>query len=240
MPILQKEARSQAGFTLSEVLLVATLIAALLALLLPFGGRLSQQSRRVKCAGNLRQIAALMQLYLGDHQYRFPPGGIEVRNDAGKVQRKFWGEFLTEHSGLKDLRCFICPSVSKEEIIPGLLKNQTGFNMAYVSYGINRYGIAPSLTDGTRAPAVLSKIPEPSKMLLLVDHEDKGQPNDGWYLVDHSNADKTFANVSKRHSGTLNVLYCDGHVETGVTKEKLLGKSRSDYPWAQEHYLGKK
>ncbi len=236
---LQKPACISAGWTISEVLLVSTLIATLLAFLLPLAGRFVQESRRVKCADQLRQIGVMMQLYLGEHQNQFPPAWTEFRNSAGKTERKFWGGFLVEYNQLKDLRCFVCPSVKNEDVIPGLLKNQTGSNMAYISYGINRYGIAPGFNDGKR-PAHLTAIPEPSRVLMAVDHELKGQPHDGWYIVDYSTADKVFEEVSMRHSGTVNALYCDGHVEIATSKEKLLGKTNSDYPWAENRYLKKK
>ncbi len=237
---LWKGARSCAGFTIAEMLLVSALLAMLLVLALPISNRLLQDSRRTKCAGNLRQIGMMMQLYLGDHQYQFPPGMMEYRDANGKVARKFWGGFLVEHSKLKDLRCFICPSVKNEDVIPGLLNNRAGSNMAYVSYGINRYGISPGLSDLTRAPAFLTTIPEPSKMLLALDHEEKGQPYDGWYLVDHGTAEKVYDNVARRHFGTINALFCDGHVAIGISKEAVLGKKKTEYPWAQEQYLRKK
>ena len=62
---------SSAGFSLIELLVVVSIISLLLAILLPALRGAREQSRRMACQNNLRQLATAWHLYLEDNEEHF-------------------------------------------------------------------------------------------------------------------------------------------------------------------------
>jgi prepilin-type N-terminal cleavage/methylation domain-containing protein/prepilin-type processing-associated H-X9-DG protein len=60
------------GFTLVELLVVLAIIAILAGLLLPALARAKSSSKRASCLSNLRQIGIGFEMYVSDHEGRFP------------------------------------------------------------------------------------------------------------------------------------------------------------------------
>jgi len=60
------------GFTLIELLVVISIIALLLAILIPVVQRVRRQAKAVACQSNLRQWGTILALYTEDNQGRLP------------------------------------------------------------------------------------------------------------------------------------------------------------------------
>lgn len=63
---------SRQAFTLVELLVVIVLIAMLSAIIVPASERILHSARASHCLGNLRNLGAALQLYLGDHNNLLP------------------------------------------------------------------------------------------------------------------------------------------------------------------------
>ena len=62
-----------AGFTLVELLVVVAIIGILVAMLIPALGRMRAAALTTASLSNLRQIHVLMQNYLNQNNYVYPP-----------------------------------------------------------------------------------------------------------------------------------------------------------------------
>lgn len=74
-----RRSRSRSAFTLIELLVVVSIIAVLLALLLPALGKARDSARQVKCLSNMRQVGLALVSYTVEYRQDLPRG----RWDAG-------------------------------------------------------------------------------------------------------------------------------------------------------------
>jgi prepilin-type N-terminal cleavage/methylation domain-containing protein/prepilin-type processing-associated H-X9-DG protein len=93
------------GFTLIELLVVIAIIAVLMAVLFPALQRAREQSRRVTCANNLKQINTSLQMYGNENNAQLPlnVGGYWLWDIAYSTS-----DFIIRTGGSKDT--FYCPS----------------------------------------------------------------------------------------------------------------------------------
>src|SRR5579872_2761096 len=70
--MIKKQQHSKCGFTLVELLVVIGIIAILVAILLPALNKSRQAAVAVNCQSNLRQIYALVVIYMGDNNQYLP------------------------------------------------------------------------------------------------------------------------------------------------------------------------
>src|SRR5438132_1253170 len=76
------------GFTLVELLVVISIIAALAALLLPALNKTKEQGRATLCRSNMRQLTLGIMAYADENDYYFPwPGDSNSNRDPDWV----WG-----------------------------------------------------------------------------------------------------------------------------------------------------
>ncbi len=105
------------AFTLIELLVVISIIAVLMALLLPAVQRAREAARRTQCKNQLKQIGIALHAYHESHR-TFPPGFIQSDPaNAGAHVGYAWGIFLLpsmDWQGLYDRLNFnapACPNV---------------------------------------------------------------------------------------------------------------------------------
>lgn len=110
------------GFTLIELLVVVSIIALLVALLVPSLSQATEAARRVVCASNIRQMNAANILYADDNAGQTVPGtpSVTFTGQWGvyhniKPELKPWDYFfghgiLYQQNLLPDGRLMYCPS----------------------------------------------------------------------------------------------------------------------------------
>jgi prepilin-type N-terminal cleavage/methylation domain-containing protein/prepilin-type processing-associated H-X9-DG protein len=83
----KSNARSVAGFSLIELLVVVAVISIMAALLLPALSKSKEQARGAVCRSNMKQLALAFLMYAEDNEETFPwPGGQPGRAAASPDQ----------------------------------------------------------------------------------------------------------------------------------------------------------
>ncbi len=91
--------RTRSGFTLVELLVVITIIAMLMALLLPVLGKVQETGRRTQCLNNQRQVGEAMLTYATNAGGTMPPS-VTQTSDGTKLG---WAQNLMMQMGRGDL-----------------------------------------------------------------------------------------------------------------------------------------
>ncbi|MAE63878.1 MAG: hypothetical protein CMJ18_06355 [Phycisphaeraceae bacterium] len=112
--------RRSHGFTLIELLVVISIIALLIALLLPAIKRAKESAKMMICQSRLRSVGLATQFYLGEHADLYPPG---IRYTTGLPNiPHFYEDTLNTYLGLKtthwddslDADLWHCPVVQEQ------------------------------------------------------------------------------------------------------------------------------
>lgn len=251
------------GFTLIELLVVISIIALLLAILMPALGKVKEKGKDIVCRSNLHQWVVSFAMYNADNNDSYHPGW-----GGTSGMSYWWMELLRPYYGdVGKIRS--CPVATKTEFEldgvtegPGFGKNATkawGYHPDffgtndYGSYGINGWilnrtgeqiksmGMTPEVVKMHWKKASVARTP--SDVPIILD----AQWIDGWAREtddppreEHSrwsDGSSTTVYSVNRHAGYLNCAFMDGTARRVGLKEIWTLKWSRDYdtrgPWTQ-------
>ncbi len=231
--------RKPRGFTLIELLVVISIIAVLLAILIPSLSKAREKVKDTSCKANLKSVGLALAMYLDAYDRKIPntgsANGYLWRDAAGNVFRpnnvngnSYWGVWYYDY--LKDTKVFGCPSLT--HVPEGLIYTYAGQNpkdvIAEAAYGLNHHSRARGRNTNS--------IYRPDEFLFCCDLAEP-RPECGTDDSFHNNDVKGAMNLTQyrkggsrffsyrqifRHNvryadadrtgGRANILWLDGHV----------------------------
>jgi len=206
------------AFTLIELLVVLAIIGVLAALLLPALSNSKRKAQQIQCVGNLHQLGLGLQSFVADnHAY---PSGIAGTNSEnpgswiGQLQRGGFDVSKPKTNFVSE-GVWLCPSArldtaGKSRSVP-------------VSYAYNVYGSV--FTSPTNALGLMGHFVSFSALFEPIRESEVAVPSDMMAIGDSfvggvffTRQDLNFLDrngrASSRHQGKVNVVFCDGHVES--------------------------
>lgn len=230
----------QDGLTLIEVMVVIAIIAILAALLMPALSRAKQKAHQIKCVANLHQLGIGLQIFVANnHAYPSFMGLNRSDNPGWWINQISSGSFGNSKpaTNLINEGVWLCPSAPRYWDSP---------TETFCSYGYNAWGVQPqskiygpagypngySITNALGlyghpvpgatlfpkfpgfAPVQESEVSVPADMIAIGDSILGGVRLDRYDMLTPSRIGRSMA----RHQGRINVLFCDGHVESPTLK----------------------
>ncbi len=201
------------GFTLIELLVVISIIAILMGILMPVLNKARQQTNKLICTSNMRQIGIATQVYVIDSNYRLPPSSCRITDS-----NKYWLSVLSKYT--REQLLFHCPSDKSDNFVDWDRPLNEQQDRRYSSFAVNalldpvcfRYG------GTTNQYNCVDKICKPMYCIWISEAPD----TENFQSADHIHPEswegsveyaKTFI-AFDRHMGKSNYLFADGHVET--------------------------
>lgn len=218
------------AFTLIEMLLVVSLIALLISLLLPALSSAKGNADRVVCLSNLSQIGNATTQYVLQNGRRFPAKGPSMYSWIGTAGSVYLTNFGADKRAINpylsgapfepnaEVRLAQCPRDTGAEWGDGI----SSYEAQGSSYGSNTHSGMPSLYNGSSHGVSLSRIPDPSRMVVLGDNPAFAS---AWwsssYWSVHSKVPGFFWHDEAFH---WNLSFADGHAGfTEVQNTELFG-----------------
>lgn len=214
---------NRAAFTLVELLVAAGIILALVGLVLPLFSRIRQESLRVVCLGNLRQLVSAANEYVARNDGWYPEAYYSA-SDGTNAYSVCW-----------DLTTITNSSTLVSRVVPGLLwggrtderiqqcpsyDGPADWNIdPYTGYNYNTSYIGHGQLESIPAPIQARQVHNGARVAIFGDGQysagaDKFMrapyPNPG----DRSFDGRYAGTQGFRHLGLTNVAFCDGHAES--------------------------
>ncbi|RYG35837.1 prepilin-type N-terminal cleavage/methylation domain-containing protein [bacterium] len=196
------------AFTLIELLVVIAIIAILAAILFPVFAQAKTAAKAASCMSNERNLGLAVQMYLGDHEDRFP---LTAYVDA-EGNTVLWHDMIDPY--VKNKQVWLCPGCDlATQDANGAITSHFGYNVGYLT------DFMQDFSNFTQSSAVgLTQVGAPSETVLFSTARTSMWPqksdcgDDGKLLLPPSwpSAD-CWGRPNPVHNGGATIAWIDGH-----------------------------
>ena len=247
----------QKGFTLIELLVVISIIAMLLAILMPALSNVKAKAMEVYSTSNMRSLAVVWMLYAEDNDSKLVGG--QAWNNAANVQPSDWVHpvigtshplyeaNMSDHDReLAGIRSGALWAYSQNEKLYHSPADRTwkATNRAYTTSmsPYRSYAISDAMNGMWRKEYSYSKInsiPRPSSKFVFIEEEDRNGANWGSWILGNPGANAWWDPISAWYGGKGTALgFADGHAEKHQWTEQSTMDMAKDQTMGQTPYSG--
>ncbi len=204
-----KRSNEKRFFTLIELLVVIAIIAILAALLLPALSKARAKARLISCTNNLKQQGLVMNMYFQEYDDYF----WSISQYAHLLASDPKSSVQANSLKYMEISVFLCPE---------------GPYCVYGTYGYNQM----ALDWETSHRANIKICEQPSAQYVIMDR--RLFKADGSVHPERnisSTASSSYQFPEAHHSGSMNILYADGHVSAfkPVNLDDIYGENVMGY-----------
>ena len=200
------------GFTLIELLVVISIIAMLIAILLPALGKARIAAQMMQSGSQMRQVQMGLLNYTIDYDGKMPYS-MEVVNGS----RLFWSGLIgpSGQGYVPSVDLFWGPLRLNgyQKYTENMQASPDGSGWVFSGYTANYAGVMPDATDKRKPISVHQGGISASQLVVLFEAYESGalaNGYDGWYACNHIYWD----NGIFTYDGKAITSYLDGHIET--------------------------
>lgn len=204
----------RSAFTLIELLVVVAVVGVLAALLMPALKTAREKARVLQCAGNLRQICVALRAYSADY------GGIAVPDTPTSYWQWAIDAYLTSRPANAQPSvvyspAWNCPKNPSRQVVSS---PRPGYSGGYLAYNVNSQLVGQNGLPNT----YLGSVRHAERKVYYVETDWQV-----WWANHGGSATSiSYAYVDTEgffgHSGGMNILFCDGHVEWAPQASPIL------------------
>lgn len=219
---------SRTAFTLIELLVVISIIALLVAILLPALQSAREVTKGAVCLSNQRQLSTAMATWQADHDAYFPNYYHFEFFSGTSGDRLLWGDALEDYDylGLAAAKLLTCPSFDEGNELPNPANpTWASYNTTHYGYNHKNIGSSNRATGNDKKPANESQIASPSETYVTMDsvRNFTSITDEGAYVVADTFGSQFYP--AARHGGEthlVNIAYADGHSAGQAIVDPLL------------------